>query len=593
MERKSASGALRPAPGPMFLFVSAAVFVVVCLSLIPRQGLWTDEIFSLAIATGHSLEHPAHMADAEKGDFVEPRGAVSVEVFRQYTELGDPAASLARVSRAVLLSDTNPPLYYWMLNLWCRIAGTGDFSLRLLSVLFGVAAIPFLWLLAQQWRSKTASNLSILLYSISPVAVYYSTDGRMYSLLWLISCVYALVLLRIQRVGWKFSTAIALVLTGVTGLLTHYYFIFPWVALFLWAVRFNGKLPRRIWAALALVTILLVLPWYALMVESLNHWRITQDWLKGRLPMRQALAAPLLLVWGLLSPTAPWERFPLAEFVSGIAIASLVIFSVLRFRRKETNSDKAAGPSSGSSLWPWIWLASVCLGPSVQDLVSGTHTASITRYAVGALPAALLIVSRSIARLPILKRVFCLVLLIVSYVAGVWKIYVTPYRSHDYFPEAGAVTASMVQSEDLVLIHSIPSAVLGVTRYLNASFSVACWIDQLGQKKVPDDIRRLISNRKRIAVLRVHKMEDDKEPEVDWLKANADLIEGRGGRGYHILVFENWRLNFEVSPHGEKETKKPSAPFLDLTDARPSVDRNRFEDRLGSTGRFKEILHVH
>src|SRR5688572_11583909 len=39
-----------------------------------QPGLWVDEIFSLAIATGHSLEHPAAVADVAEGDYVEPVG---------------------------------------------------------------------------------------------------------------------------------------------------------------------------------------------------------------------------------------------------------------------------------------------------------------------------------------------------------------------------------------------------------------------------------------------------------------------------------------------------------------------------------------
>ena len=47
--------------------VALPVLVVACvlvrLGLIDRQGLWADELFSLAMATGHSLEHPADKAD--------------------------------------------------------------------------------------------------------------------------------------------------------------------------------------------------------------------------------------------------------------------------------------------------------------------------------------------------------------------------------------------------------------------------------------------------------------------------------------------------------------------------------------------------
>ena len=53
-----------------------AVTAVLQIAIAGRQCLWADEIFSLAIATGHSLEHPAAAAQPQLGDFVEPDHAV-------------------------------------------------------------------------------------------------------------------------------------------------------------------------------------------------------------------------------------------------------------------------------------------------------------------------------------------------------------------------------------------------------------------------------------------------------------------------------------------------------------------------------------
>ena len=62
-----------------------------------RPGLWADEIFSLAMATGHSLEHPAAQADSTLGDFVQPLGAEPAGTYRRYAEVEQPAAGPSRV----------------------------------------------------------------------------------------------------------------------------------------------------------------------------------------------------------------------------------------------------------------------------------------------------------------------------------------------------------------------------------------------------------------------------------------------------------------------------------------------------------------
>src|SRR3954462_12345275 len=111
------------------------IAILVDLCVANRSGLWADELFSLAMATGHSLEHPAEAAEPKCGDFVEPSGPVGAEEFRRYLKHDDPPASPLRVIRATLLSDTSPPLYYLLLYLWTIVLGTSDMALRLFSML--------------------------------------------------------------------------------------------------------------------------------------------------------------------------------------------------------------------------------------------------------------------------------------------------------------------------------------------------------------------------------------------------------------------------------------------------------------------------
>jgi hypothetical protein len=48
-----------------------AFCVLLRIALVDRHGLWADEFFSLAMATGHSLEHPADRADPAFGDYMD------------------------------------------------------------------------------------------------------------------------------------------------------------------------------------------------------------------------------------------------------------------------------------------------------------------------------------------------------------------------------------------------------------------------------------------------------------------------------------------------------------------------------------------
>ena len=158
------------------IFAAAAL---VRVGLVERHSLWADEVFSLAIATGHSLEHPAATADPALGDFVEPEGPVYAEEFKRYLAHENPPASPARVVRAVFLSDTNPPLYYLLLYGWTLVTGTSDAALRLFSTAWSLACLPLLAGVARRTGGGRAVLPSCILFALSPLAVYYSAEGRM------------------------------------------------------------------------------------------------------------------------------------------------------------------------------------------------------------------------------------------------------------------------------------------------------------------------------------------------------------------------------------------------------------------------------
>src|SRR5262245_41684207 len=72
------------------------------VGVINRQGLWADEVFSLAIATGHSLEHPAAQADPLLGDFIEPPLPLPPSAYNRYLQHKQPVAGPGASSRFAL-----------------------------------------------------------------------------------------------------------------------------------------------------------------------------------------------------------------------------------------------------------------------------------------------------------------------------------------------------------------------------------------------------------------------------------------------------------------------------------------------------------
>ena len=116
--------------------------------------------------------------------------------------------------RAVLLSDTSPPLYYLLLSAWARFLGTGDWALRLFSVVSSLACLVLIATLARRTGGRDAVLPAAALFAASPVSVHYSTEGRMYALLWVWVVAALVLVLRLRARGSQPVLLAGLVLVG-------------------------------------------------------------------------------------------------------------------------------------------------------------------------------------------------------------------------------------------------------------------------------------------------------------------------------------------------------------------------------------------
>ena len=484
-----------------------------------RPGLWADEIFSLSMATGHSLEHPAAIANPSLGDFSEPRESQSPAFFSRYTEHEETPAGARRVVRAVLLSDTSPPLYYLLLNSWTRIFGTRDAALRLFSTFWAFLSLPLLWLVGRKLGGSTTAWASCLLFSFAPVAVFYSAEGRMYSLLWFVGLGLGWLTLQLSSSSERPWLSILWVLSGVAGLLTHYFFAFVWVACLGW-LWLDGRLARPRLLLLAGATLVTVLPWYLEVPASLGSWRVSGSWLEGDLVWPRALGRPFTLAGSLLSGSTLLGGWRRADRLLTLLLVLTVIWMVSKGRVRHLFSHRA--------LLMWLWLAAVCVGPLVFDLLRHTTTTEIPRYVLSGMPAAVLLAALLISQLPPILQVGMLACILLTWLpANRLVVQSSLTRPWQPYTELDSRLEAWARPGDLVLVTSIPSGVLGVARYLRPDIPMASWVSQLGVREIPTDIERLVRGRTRVAYVKIHTLGGSAAPE-EWLRSNGRLL-GREG----------------------------------------------------------------
>jgi uncharacterized membrane protein len=500
------------------------------VSLARRPSLWTDEIFSLALATGHSLEHPAAAADPKLGDFVEPDHPVETEYFRRYLKHDDPPAGPARVIRAVLLSDTSPPLYYLLLYGWTLICGTSDFVLRLFSVAWLLASFPFLASVARRTAGNVAVIPACLLFALSPLGFYFAVEARMYSLMLFCVLVTAWVSLVLHEKGGSIALYVTWIIASAAGFLTHYFFLFPWLAIVAFLVVRPGAFKRQHLAVCILLTALAILPWYSLVVGSMNRWRVTQGWLKLRPEgFRRFHATSTQFVQFFSgSGSGLWNDARWSSWAA-IALFALVTAAVaLRLRFQMFNDRR---------LFLWFWFVAACSAPSVIDVLQGTFVANHARYVFAGMAAAYLLVAVMLAHLGFQARVFVLFLVALLWASPLVNIYRKQWRGRQPFRQVARAVIKTGNTSDLILIHSIPAGVLGLARYLDGPVQLASWIQQLGTRRVPESLHSLVTGRQRILFVRVEHALRESKPEEDWLRANARMVEEKHFESVTVMEF--------------------------------------------------------
>jgi hypothetical protein len=513
---------------------AAVVVTIVALAaaawvaLATRSGLSADELFSLATATGHSLEHPAAIADARLGDWVEPATAMPAEHYRRYLAHEDPPATSARVMRAVRLSDTSPPLYYLLLHYWTRLFGTGDGSVRVFSVVCALGTFPGLIYLARRAGGHPAIVPASILFAASPAAVAYSTEARMYAMVWLLASALCALTLMVARGRSHGITLVLWVVTGASGLLTHYFFAFVWAACAAWLALHRARWRAPAFWAAVLATAAIVTPWYVTIPASLGQWRVTAGWLDGRLGKRGMVLGPVKLVWGLVSGQGDWDR---AGAVHWLVTAVLLLLAIAVLRR--TRRRALAAPR----VLLWLCVLAASLGPLLFDVVLGTRTTLFPRYALAGLPAALALTATGLARVGLGWRVALVSVLVAAALPADWAMYTAPSRhGHSFRQIAADLREAGPPGEIVGLVHSIPSGVLGVSRYAEPDVLIASWVGQLRQRRVPESVKALTAGASTVVFVQIHAV-GEPAPEEEWLRNSATVVHEAQRQRARLVTF--------------------------------------------------------
>ncbi len=153
-------------------------------------------------------------------------------------------------------SDVHPPLYFWLLHLWLKVAGLSEFAIRALSALPSLVSIAAVYAIAHRLcHHRLAAGLAMLLIATSPYHIHWSQDARNYAVATMFSCLAAYAHLRLRPRLFAIS--------GIAAAMSHYFgaLVVGILALHEFAVRRDIGLKRRGWLAALAAIVAVCLVW--------------------------------------------------------------------------------------------------------------------------------------------------------------------------------------------------------------------------------------------------------------------------------------------------------------------------------------------
>jgi mannosyltransferase len=358
------------------------------------------------------------------------------------------------------LDASNLPLHYLLIKPVLAAFGNSESSLRLVSVVAGLAGILLAAAIGANAGGRAGAFASAWFWAFNPMQVWYSQDGRTYALTSALAAAAVLGFTVITRRGGKPAWGLgAMALT--LGLMSHYYFVLVAGALVMLAlseVRSNPSVFRR-WTLLTLASGVPLSIWLAWILSQPNP-RIGIGWITP--PMIGDLAGTL---WNLASGYGGGLSLP--SFLSGAFVAALLAIAVL-------GGEGRSRARLALGLGILLPVASVWV-------VSQRRPVYVDRYFIVLLPFAAWGVAAGAgvawkaltARLPVPRQTAIAVtttavLLVVGMVAG-WQVHTDPKYAKEDWRGLAAALASRA-GPDPTLWLSDPQSVLPLRYYYPAPF---------------------------------------------------------------------------------------------------------------------------
>ncbi len=299
-----------------------------------------------------------------------------------------------------------PPVFFVYTHLLLEALGVSDFTVRLGSVLTGLLAIPVMFFLGREVLNEDTGIFAATLTTVNYFHIYHSQEARFYTMLFLLSALSYLFMIRAVKYSRVLDFALYFTFT-VLLLYTHYFGMVIFAAQVITFIvlafhKWNDRKFIILGFSSGLLIGLAFLPWLTII---LKHSEVGAFWI-GK----------------------PKWYFVLEYFYNYFgkdAIqAAVFVFFIFLFIRQFAKKEFAGTQSSHIYLILTLWLVTSYLIPYVRSVVS-TPILHI-RYMIISLPAWILIFGAGWSTIP--NKKWRNVLLVAVFVLSIANLFL--FRKH-------------------------------------------------------------------------------------------------------------------------------------------------------------------
>lgn len=258
------------------------------------------------------------------------------------------------------INDVHPPLYYIALKGFSFFFNYSVFGIRLFSAIFGVLSVWALYLLAKELFNRKTALYASLIATISPFAIQYSQEARMYAMLSFFILLAAYFFIKGLRLGKMKYFIFWGLFTGLS-MLTHYMgIIFSAVYFLVFAVReiykidfkefgshqekmmkvFKKAIPSKEIIAGYLTALLVFSPWLKIFIHHVMAKGSNLSWVKVASLGDIVVVIEMFLLGTPLGEMSsgmpqPNELRVIAHISIRMAIAMLLVVGIIYLFRRE------------------------------------------------------------------------------------------------------------------------------------------------------------------------------------------------------------------------------------------------------------------